>query len=160
MENHPLTNKNDDENKTLKYSSKTAPKITKKWHQTVFPVLDSFKNYDLGKLLGDISGGATVCALRVPQAMAYGLLAGLTPVNGLYCDLVAPWLYAIFGSSPQISVGTFSIIAIMTSISMGKVSDQYCLVDVANATDVTSNSTEIDPQMPCKVAIRAFQNEL
>ena len=64
--------------------------------------------------------------------MAYGLLAGTEPVNGLYCDLVGPWAYGIFGSSPQISVGTFSIIAIMSSIALSKFDDRCvnydCLV--------------------------------
>lgn len=90
-------------------------------------MIRSFENYNLTKFAGDLTGAATVCALRVPQAMAYGLLSGVKPVHGLYCDLIGPWFYGIFGSSPQISVGTFSIVAIMMSISMGRVSDDYCI---------------------------------
>ena len=70
--------------------------------------------------------------------MAYGLLAGTEPVNGLYCDLVGPWAYGIFGSSPQISVGTFSIIAIMSSIALSKFDDRCVNYDCVVRTNDTA----------------------
>jgi sulfate permease, SulP family len=41
----------------------------------------------------------TVFAVLVPSAMAYGDLAGVTPVAGLYVALGAMVMYALFGSS-------------------------------------------------------------
>lgn len=39
--------------------------------------------------------------------MAYAVLARLPPVIGLYSSFFPPLLYAIFGTSSQISVGWF-----------------------------------------------------
>jgi sulfate permease, SulP family len=46
-----------------------------------------------------VIAGVTVFALLVPQGMAYGELAGVTPVVGLYAALAAMIGYALFGSS-------------------------------------------------------------
>ena len=50
--------------------------------------------------------------------MAYGVLAGLDPVVGLWAALPSLALYALFGSSPQLSVGPESTVAIMTAIAL------------------------------------------
>jgi len=44
----------------------------------------------------------TVFAVLVPSAMAYGDLAGVTPVAGLYVALGAMVMYVLFGPSFQI----------------------------------------------------------
>jgi sulfate permease, SulP family len=50
--------------------------------------------------------------------MAYGVLAGLDPVVGLWAALPSLALYALLGSSPQLSVGPESACAIMTAIAL------------------------------------------
>ena len=46
-----------------------------------------------------------VFAVLVPSAMAFGDLAGVTPVAGLYVALGAMMLYALFGTSRQVITG-------------------------------------------------------
>lgn len=46
-------------------------------------------------------------ALPLSSGMAYGMLAGLPPVFGLYLSFVGPLLYALLGRCPQISLGEF-----------------------------------------------------
>merc|ERR1712127_772358 len=67
-----------------------------------FPLSKDLTGYSLQKFIGDVVGGTTVCALRIPQGMAYGTLAGVSAINGLYTELVGPISYAILGSSPQL----------------------------------------------------------
>ena len=66
----------------------------------------------------DVLAGVTVAAYLVPQCMAYGVLAGLDPVVGLWAALPSLALYALLGSSPQLSVGPESTCAIMTAIAL------------------------------------------
>lgn len=46
--------------------------------------------------------------------MAYGLLAGVTPSSGLYMAMFPTLVYFVFGTSRHISVGTLSVISLMT----------------------------------------------
>lgn len=46
--------------------------------------------------------------------MAYGLLAGVSPSSGLYMAFFPTLIYFVFGTSRHISVGTLSVISMMT----------------------------------------------
>lgn len=67
------------------------------------------RNYRRGDLRGDLVAGLTVAIMLVPQGMAYAALAGLPPVVGLYASTVPLVVYALFGSSRQLSVGPVAI---------------------------------------------------
>lgn len=51
--------------------------------------------------------------------MAYGELAGVEPVAGLWAILPAMVIYAMFGSSLQLSLGPESTTAVMTAVAIG-----------------------------------------
>ena len=53
----------------------------------------------------NLIAGLTVTAYLVPQVMAYAIIAGLSPVTGLWAALVAIPLYAILGTSRWLSFG-------------------------------------------------------
>jgi sulfate permease, SulP family len=71
--------------------------------------------YQRSWLRGDLVAGLTVAAYLVPQVMAYSGLAGLPPVAGLWAILLPLALYAVLGSSRQLSVGPESTTALMTA---------------------------------------------
>ncbi|MGZ6839674.1 MAG: SulP family inorganic anion transporter, partial [Frankiaceae bacterium] len=79
------------------------------------PGLAQARTYQRAWLRGDTIGGITVAAYLVPQVMAYAGLAGLPPVTGLWAIIPALALYAVFGSSPQLSVGPESTTALMAA---------------------------------------------
>jgi len=79
------------------------------------PGLAQARTYERAWLRGDTIGGITVAAYLVPQVMAYAGLAGLPPVTGLWAIIPALALYAVFGSSPQLSVGPESTTALMAA---------------------------------------------
>ncbi|MSW41674.1 MAG: sodium-independent anion transporter, partial [Actinobacteria bacterium] len=64
---------------------------------------------------GDIIAGLTVTAYLVPQVMAYAQIAGLPPVTGLWAVLITLPLYALLGSSRQLSVGPESTTALLAA---------------------------------------------
>lgn len=83
------------------------------------PGLDSLRGYERTWLRGDVVAGVTVAAYAVPQVMAYAELAGLPAVVGLYAILVPLVVYALLGSSRQLSVGPESTTALLTAAAIG-----------------------------------------
>ena len=82
------------------------------------PGLTRLLSYRREWLRGDILAGLTVAAYLIPQCMAYGELAGVEPVAGLWAILPPMIIYTIFGSSPQLSVGPESSTAVMTAVAL------------------------------------------
>ena len=85
---------------------------------TTFPGLSTLRHYERGWLRGDVLAGITVAAYLMPQVMAYAEVAGLPPVAGLLGDRRALLVYAVFGSSRQLSVGPESTTALMTAVAV------------------------------------------
>ena len=83
------------------------------------PGLAQFRGYQRDWLRGDVVAGLTVAAYLVPQVMAYATVAGLPPVVGLWAALVPLAVYAVLGSSRQLSVGPESTTALMTATALG-----------------------------------------
>ena len=77
-----------------------------------------FRGYQRAWLRGDVMAGVTVAAYLVPQVMAYATVAGLEPVVGLWAALVPLAVYAVLGSSRQLSVGPESTTALMTATAL------------------------------------------
>jgi high affinity sulfate transporter 1 len=73
------------------------------------------------KFVTDLTAGLTVAAVVVPQGMAYGMLAGLPPVYGLYTALLPSLAYLVFGTSRHLSVGPFALVAVLTAQGVMKV---------------------------------------
>jgi high affinity sulfate transporter 1 len=82
------------------------------------PGLKKLLSYRQEWLRGDVLAGLTVAAYLIPQCMAYGELAGVEPVAGLWAILPPMLIYALFGSSPQLSIGPESSTAVMTAVAI------------------------------------------
>ena len=63
------------------------------------PGLSLFSSVNLALIRTEFLVAITVFAVLVPSAMAYGDLAGVTPVAGLYVALGAMVMYVLFGPS-------------------------------------------------------------
>ncbi|WP_199522397.1 SulP family inorganic anion transporter [Geodermatophilus marinus] len=83
------------------------------------PNLHVLVHYRRSWLRGDLVAGVGVAAYLVPQVMAYATVAGLPPVTGLWAVSVALLVYAVLGSSRQLSVGPESTTALMTAVVVG-----------------------------------------
>jgi high affinity sulfate transporter 1 len=70
------------------------------------PIAGELPRYRVPSARRDLVAGITVAALALPSAMAYGELAGLTPVNGLYALLLPMVAYVLLGSARRLIVGT------------------------------------------------------
>jgi SulP family sulfate permease len=85
-----------------------------------FPFLDWVKNYKKEDFSGDLTAGLTVGIMLVPQGMAYAMLAGLSPIYGLYASTIPLIIYALFGTSRQLAVGPVAMVALLISSGVGQ----------------------------------------
>lgn len=166
-------------NKLKEYFTPTRA-CCKKSLLSFFPFIDILRTYSIGTdLLGDIVSGLTIGVMHIPQGMAYGMLANLDPVYGLYTSFFPVILYFFLGTSRHISMGTFAVVSLMigvvvdkadcspsNSISLNTTADANGTMDcvhsncrshgllqnstVSNATDFHSSSGNYDVEM-CKV---------
>eukprot|EP00731_Ephydatia_muelleri_P024320 Em0016g591a len=87
--------------------------------------------------------------------MAYGLLAELDPVYGLYTSFVPVIVYSIFGTSKHLSIGTFAVVSLLVRNAIKKVLIEkgldYCtslnyrlaVVVLADGSNITCNDLKI-----------------
>lgn len=84
------------------------------------PILEWLPRYQKAYLSGDFNAGLTVAVMLVPQGMAYGLLAGLPPIYGLYAGILPLLLYSFFGTSRQLSVGPVALVSLLILTGVGQ----------------------------------------
>jgi SulP family sulfate permease len=92
----------------------------------LFPILRWARGYDRAWLKGDVIAGIAVAALIIPKNLGYADIAGIPLQNGLYAAALGAIVYAIFGTSRQISTGPSSALAAVAASA----------VAVAGITDV------------------------
>ena len=80
-----------------------------------FPIVHWVRLTTRQDVAGDLSAAAITTILLVPQGLAYAMVAGLPPVVGLYASILPAILYAILGTSRDLSVGPTSVAAIMVA---------------------------------------------
>ena len=84
----------------------------------IFPFLEWFKGYGVGKFKVDFLAGLTVALVLIPQSMAYAQLAGLPAYYGLYAAFLPPMVAALFGSSRQLATGPVAVVSLMSAASL------------------------------------------
>jgi len=96
--------------------SPNKPLITRleKW----MPGIRAVRTYQRGWLYKDLVAGLVLCALLVPQGMAYAELAGLPAITGLYTTIVCLLAYAAFGPSPYLVLGPDSSLGPMIAAAI------------------------------------------
>lgn len=97
-----------------------------------FTILRWLPDYTSKKFREDIKAGLTVGVISVPQLMAYAVIAGLSPVYGLYGSLIPLLIYPLFGTSRHLALGIVAtdmiIIASGASMIASPGTDEYVSV--------------------------------
>ncbi|XP_034243364.1 sodium-independent sulfate anion transporter-like isoform X2 [Thrips palmi] len=78
------------------------------------PITQWLPRYTLSLFLHDVMAGLTVGMTAIPQGIAYAVVAGLEPQYGLYSGFMGSFVYVLFGSTKDITVGPTAIMALMT----------------------------------------------
>ncbi|GAB1523190.1 hypothetical protein RhiTH_006321 [Rhizoctonia solani] len=86
------------------------------------PALDWLPNYSFSLFWGDFAAGLTVASLVIPMSMSYASgLARLDPLAGLISAAVPGLIYALFGSSRQLSVGPEAALSLLVGQAVTQV---------------------------------------
>ncbi|KAH7088757.1 sulfate permease-like protein [Paraphoma chrysanthemicola] len=91
----------------------------------LFPSAQWVRRYNVHWLVGDVIAGVTVGLVVVPQAMAYALLARLSPAFGLYTTFTGACIYWIFGTSKDIVIGTTAVGSLLVGSVISKVEAEH-----------------------------------
>lgn len=98
------------------------------------PILEWLPALRRGWLRSDIIAGLTTAAVVIPKAMGYATIAGLPVEVGLYTAFVPMIIYALLGTSRQLSVSTTTTLAILTAAELGAVTPAADTATLMQAT--------------------------
>jgi high affinity sulfate transporter 1 len=82
------------------------------------PGLSAARRYQRAWLRDDLVAAVVLTSLLVPQGMAYGELAGLPAIAGIYATMIPLLAYAVFGPSRILVVAPDSAIAPLTAAAI------------------------------------------
>ncbi|KAF3441935.1 hypothetical protein FNV43_RR15851 [Rhamnella rubrinervis] len=85
------------------------------------PIFEWLPMYNLRLFRFDLLAGITITSLAIPQGISYAKLANVPPIIGLYSSFVPPLIYAIFGDSKHLAVGTVAACSLLLSSTIGEV---------------------------------------
>ncbi|XP_017148509.1 sodium-independent sulfate anion transporter isoform X1 [Drosophila miranda] len=80
-----------------------------------FPIFQWLPRYPIEYVMQDFIAGFTVGLTTIPQAIAYGVVAGLEPQYGLYSAFMGCFTYIVFGSCKDVTIATTAIMALMVN---------------------------------------------
>nr|XP_054599963.1 sodium-independent sulfate anion transporter [Nothobranchius furzeri]XP_054599964.1 sodium-independent sulfate anion transporter [Nothobranchius furzeri]XP_054599965.1 sodium-independent sulfate anion transporter [Nothobranchius furzeri]XP_054599966.1 sodium-independent sulfate anion transporter [Nothobranchius furzeri] len=83
------------------------------------PVFCWLPKYNLTHLKMDLLAGLTVGLTTVPQALAYAEVAGLPVQYGLYSAFMGGFIYALLGTSKDVTLGPTAIMSFLCSSVVG-----------------------------------------
>jgi high affinity sulfate transporter 1 len=86
----------------------------------VVPIVRWLPGYQRRFLKGDLVAGLSTWALVVPQAVAYGQIAGMPAQAGLAAAFAGPLGYAVLGTSRQLLVSPTSASALISASVVGE----------------------------------------
>jgi SulP family sulfate permease len=112
---------------TIKPGARTNSGISR-----YLPFLNWLVHYRRADFPSDLVAGIVTAIMLIPQSMAYAQLAGLPPQIGLYASVVPLAIYALLGTSGQLSVGPVAITSLLVASSVGALatvgSERYLLL--------------------------------
>lgn len=82
------------------------------------PEVAYLRALDRAAIQADLQAGITVAVFAVPQVMAYAMLAGVAPINGLYTIVIACLVGAIWGQSPFVNTGPSNSAALLCATAL------------------------------------------
>ncbi|XP_024979904.1 probable sulfate transporter 3.5 [Cynara cardunculus var. scolymus] len=129
------------------FKGKSLPIKAKKTLQYFVPIFEWLPNYTRRLFLYDLLAGITIASLAIPQGISYAKLADIPPVIGLYSSFVPPLIYAVFGSSKHLAVGTVAASSLIIAATLEKkvdpATDPKLYLDLVFTTTLISGVSQL-----------------
>jgi len=93
------------------------------WIRNKFTILTWIHRYSKDEFIADTKAGLTIGVIVIPQVMAYAVIAGLSPIYGLYGSLVPLLIYPLFGTSRHLSLGIVATDMIIIASGAGIIAE-------------------------------------
>lgn len=96
------------------------------WERTkyIFPILEWLPKYKRHNLKFDIAAGITVAMMLIPQEVSLANIIRVRPENGLYRAAIAPFVYAVLGSSTVLSVSGGSEVSLLVGSALSHIESE------------------------------------
>ncbi|KAK4370220.1 hypothetical protein RND71_009695 [Anisodus tanguticus] len=88
--------------------------------QYFVPIFEWLPKYSFKLFKYDLLAGITIASLAIPQGISYAKLANIPPIIGLYSSFVPPLIYAVFGNSKHLAVGTVAACSLLIAATIGE----------------------------------------
>ncbi|EIN03668.1 sulfate permease [Punctularia strigosozonata HHB-11173 SS5] len=95
------------------------------YFRSLFPIFGWITRYNLGWATGDLIAGFTVGMVVVPQSMSYAQIATLPSQYGLYSAFVGVFVYCLFATSKDVSIGPVAVMSLTVSHIIKNVQDAH-----------------------------------
>ena len=80
--------------------------------------------YSVNEIKTNLRSGLTVALAMVPEAIAFALIAHVSPLTGLYAAIIVCLITSVFGGRPGMISGATGALAV---VMVGHVLSQYLL---------------------------------
>lgn len=84
--------------------------------------------FSRANLRADLAAGLTGATAGAPQAMAFAIVAGISPVYGLYAAIVSTIIGGLFGTSSMMTTGPSNALAVVVASTLAPFADSGDIV--------------------------------
>ncbi|KYQ91218.1 Sulfate transporter [Tieghemostelium lacteum] len=97
------------------------------------PIVNWIRSYTKQDLIGDLLSSVTVAIMLVPQGLAYAILAGLSPIYGLYSGWLPLVIYSFMGSCKQLAIGPEALLSVLLGSILADFPETENLAEISHS---------------------------
>jgi SulP family sulfate permease len=89
------------------------------------PLMKDIRNYSFDKIRGDGTAAVAVGMLSIPQAIAYSIVAGVSPSAGLVAMMLGTLIAAFLSSSSHLVIGPNNATSLLVQAAMAEIFQKH-----------------------------------
>ncbi|KAF9774904.1 hypothetical protein IL306_007054 [Fusarium sp. DS 682] len=114
--------------------AKSLPSGTVQYLSDKVPIIGWLPKYNPRWIVNDLIAGLTLGLMLIPQGLSYAKIADIPVEYGLMSSWLPAVIYAVMGSTKDVSTGPTSLIGLLTSENVHALQDRWTPSEIASAT--------------------------